>query len=53
MYSREDDHLLHQCMVYFDKLIELWSSAGFTLVTDNTNSGVYKMQSDVYVHQSA
>ena len=39
------------CITYLDKLIEVWSDFGFVLVCDSTNSGVYQMQSDIYIHQ--
>ena len=39
------------CVTYLDKLIEMWSRFGFVLVCDSTNSGVYQMQSDIYIHQ--
>jgi hypothetical protein len=39
------------CVTYLDKLIELWSDFGFDLICDTANSGVYHMQSDLYIHQ--
>ena len=50
-YSREEDALAQQCILYFDKLIDYWSQRGFVLVCDSTNSGIYQMQSDIYIHQ--